>query len=71
MEEPKTSPSKVYILRSHEELMGQLEAQRRKDAEPVDWDLEETKAKLRAFFGGGEQEPGVGGPGGSGETGRR
>lgn len=48
---------KAYILKSPEELLELWDERRRKDAEPVDWDFEETKRKLLAFFGGEGQEP--------------
>lgn len=65
----KTSRSKVYVLDDPEELLARWNERRRKDAGEVDWDIEETKRKLLAFFGGKREEPGSSGPVGSGETG--
>lgn len=41
---------KQYALKTPAELLHLKEVQDAKDAEPVDWALEETKEQLREFF---------------------
>lgn len=51
------------MLKDPETLLSLWDERRRKDEGLVDWDLEEVKRKLLAFFSGEMQEPGEARPG--------